>query len=218
MIGGQEMLAAAYSLGEIVLWALASLAVGLALLAAFLGWLLRCRKALALELSILVQEALAPLHARLEELGDSVRATRLEEQPSGRETLLGSAEEVAAWTLEEARARVDADGAALLVEGLRPEPLFASAGVPPQDRLPLPAPPVRAVTAVYRYPEGDRSGEEEPFRSALFVALRSNAATVGTLSAYWRRRDWQPGREEIAALEEVAARSAAAFGRFAPRR
>ncbi len=212
------MLAAAYSLGEILLWGLASLAVALALLAALLGVLLGRRAALALELSILLQEALAPLQARLEELSESMHAFRSGEQPPGREAPLESPEEVAAWTLEAARAQLDADGAALLVEGLTSEPLFVSAGVPVQDQLPLPAPPARAVTAVYRHPDSERPGEEEPIRSALFVPLSGNASAVGTLSAYWRRHDWQPGREEIAALEEIAARSAAAFGRFAQRR
>lgn len=212
------MLAAAYSLGEILLWGLASLAVALALLAAFLGVLLHRRAALALELSILLQEALVPLEARLEELSESVHATKVGKQPSGRQTPPESPEEVAAWTLEEARLQLGADGAALLVEGLTPEPLFVSAGVPLQDRLPLPAPPARAVTAVYRYPDGERPGEEGPIRSALFVALPGDASVSGTLSAYWRRRNWQPGRGEIAALEEIATRSGAAFGRFAPRR
>jgi two-component system cell cycle response regulator len=70
----------------------------------------------------------------------------------------------------------------------------------------------RSVAVRYRYAGREAGGARDPIRSALVVPLAAgDDEPIGTLAAYWRQDADEPGDDELAALEELAASSARAI-------
>jgi diguanylate cyclase (GGDEF)-like protein len=120
-------------------------------------------------------------------------------------------EAVAERALEHAAGAVGADGAATSLRGGEEKPFTASFGLSPVESereligLPPDANEARAVTIRYRYSAEEVENDAFRLTSGLAVPLEAAGGRIGTLAVFWRRREQEPGDEDIARVEEVAA-------------
>ena len=119
--------------------------------------------------------------------------------------------------LRTAVAMSGADAAALVFPAESGRPIEKTLNLAPEEAAPSleglwSENRARAVAVRYRYAGHDATGAREPIRSALVVPLTGGQEEpLGTLAAYWRQDSHEPGDDELAALEELAASSARAI-------
>ena len=65
----------------------------------------------------------------------------------------------------------------------------------------------------YRHGDGGRALDGQAIRSAVAVPVRTGEGATSTLAVFWRETDRDPGDEDLARLEELAARAAPAIAR-----
>ena len=203
------MLIADHSLSAIAL----AIAVGGTACALVLGaaalLVARARPSTA-QIRAIVRESNAPIEAALADLARTL-SVRGPHSDSG--IAAADLDDVLARVLAAARRLHGADAAALVVDrGDGGQPHLATSGLaePPPDpaSLRLAAPGARAVAASYRH------GEEAPeaIRSSLAVPLRiDDEERDGTLTVFWRDRAREPSDDDVALLEDLAARAARAI-------
>jgi diguanylate cyclase (GGDEF)-like protein len=120
-------------------------------------------------------------------------------------------EVVAERALEHATEAVGADGAAVILRGDEEKPFTASFGLSPAESereligLPPDADDARAVTIRYRYSAEEVENDAFRLTSGLAVPLGAEGTRIGTLAVFWRRREHEPGDDDVARVEEVAA-------------
>jgi diguanylate cyclase (GGDEF)-like protein len=120
-------------------------------------------------------------------------------------------EAVAERALEHAAGAVGADGAATSLRGGEEKPFTASFGLSPVESereligLPPDANEARAVTIRYRYSAEEVENDAFRLTSGLAVPLEAGGERIGTLAVFWRRSEHEPGDDDIARVEEVAA-------------
>jgi len=123
-------------------------------------------------------------------------------------------DEVLRRTLDAAAAMPGIDAAMIVLEQGDAGPLVATHGMNAEEagRQPLNSPPgggkAQAVTVNYRYAAGQTGRNGDLIRGGLFVPLIADERNaIGTLAVFWRGGDREPSRDEIAAVEELAAGS-----------
>jgi diguanylate cyclase (GGDEF)-like protein len=120
-------------------------------------------------------------------------------------------ETVAKGALEHVAEAVAADGAATVLQGDEEKPFSASFGLSPaeSERELIGFLPdmndARAATIRYRYSAEEVENDAFRLTSGLAVPLEAEGSRIGTLAVFWRRREDEPGDDEVVRVEEVAA-------------
>ena len=167
-----------------------------------------------------LERRLAASNARFEQkLGELTRDLRRAQDESRRSRELfgiGSTidlDAVLSRALEAAAALPFIDAAMIVVPQKEEGPVIATVGMSAEEAArhsvgaPASGRSPRAVTMSYRYP-APNDDDGELIRGGLVVPLASEAGdVVGTLAVFWRNAEREPSEEEVAAIEDLAARS-----------
>jgi GAF domain-containing protein len=203
----------------LALSALSGLALAVAIGAALLSLVLVAAAVLATrrrpppDYAAVVRTAVAPLEAAIADLARTLEDAKLPPAAAPAETI----GDVLARAVSSARRGTAADAATIVVDAPGDgEPHVAATGLaserPPDPALlRLASPRARGVVIAYRHEDGPIGSEA--IRSAVAVPLQTAGGSSGTLAAFWRTNEREPGDAELAALEAVAGRAAAEIDR-----
>lgn len=125
-------------------------------------------------------------------------------------------DEVLARTLEASGALLGVDAAMVVLDDDEQGPIVASIGLSAAE-LTTPFDPggldrtiLRAAVITYLYPPA--GSPPDPIRGSIAIPIRTEgSAVIGTLWAFWRGSETEPGGERVELLEELAARAGPAI-------
>jgi diguanylate cyclase (GGDEF)-like protein len=214
-------------LSDSATWVAVGVAIGaasLALIAAIVALLMvvRGRRSSYAAVEQLLRESLARTEGVHSDLAAALEEARTEAQRALELGEIGSTidlDAVLTLTLETAGALTGVDAALICLPAPdESEPLFATIGMSTDEaaRQPVAGPqggqPARAVRIAYTYTHEEIRDESDLIRGGVSIPLRdSEGESIGTLAAFWRAEEREATDEELAALEELAARAGPAI-------
>jgi two-component system, cell cycle response regulator len=103
------------------------------------------------------------------------------------------------------------DAAVVTIDESGTSPTVATRGLTPEEAARPPTSglgggaPARTITVSFRYSAADLAARDDLIRGGLFVPLSGrDGSSLGTISLFWRRPDYEPSREQIEAAEYLA--------------
>jgi len=214
-------------LSDSATWVAVGVAIGaasLALVVAIVALLMvvRGRRSSYAAVEQLLRESLARTEGLHRDLAGALEEARTEAQRAVELGGIGSTidlDAVLTLTLETAGALPGVDAALICLPAPdESEPLFATIGMSTDEaaRQPVAGPPrgqpARAVRIAYTYTHEEIRDESDLIRGGVSIPLRdSEGEPIGTLAAFWRGEEREATDEELAALEELAARAGPAI-------
>jgi diguanylate cyclase (GGDEF)-like protein len=214
-------------LSDSATWVAVGLAIGaasLALIASLLVLLviMRGRRSSYAAVEQLLRESLARTEGLHEDLVAALEEARAETRRARELGEIASTidlDAVLTRTLEAAGALAGLDAGLIRLPGpAGSEPLLATLGMTTEEaeRQPVGGPPggrpARAVRIAYTYTHEEIRDESDLIRGGVSIPLRdSEGEPIGTLAAFWRGEAREATDEELAALEELAARAGPAL-------
>ena len=211
------------------MWVAVGLAIGaasLALLAALvtLVVVLRGRRSSYAAVEQLLGESLERTESLHSDLADAVESAQAETKRARELGEIGATidlDAVLTLTLEAAGAFEGVDAGMIRLPGLDDaslQPLFATIGMSADEaaRQPVGGPPdgqpARAVRIAYSYTRDETVEDADLIRGGVSIPLRdSEGEAIGTLAVFWRGESREATDEEVAMLEELAARAGPAI-------
>ena len=214
-------------LSDSATWVAVGVAIGaasLALVAAIVALLVvvRGRRSSYAAVEQLLRESLARTEGLHSDLAAALEEARTEARRALELGEIGSTidlDAVLTLTLETAGALTGVDAALICLPAPdESEPLFATIGMSTEEaaRQPVAGPPggqpARAVRIAYTYTHEEIRDESDLIRGGVSIPLGdSEGEPLGTLAAFWRGEEREATDEELAALEELAARAGPAI-------
>jgi diguanylate cyclase (GGDEF)-like protein len=214
-------------LADSTTWVAVGVAIGaasLALVAALVTLLVvvRGRRSSYAAVEQLLRESLERTEGHYGDLAAALEDARTETQRARELGEIGASidlDDVLTRTLEAAGAFAVVDAGLIRLPGAEAgEPLVATLGMSSEEavRQPVAGPPgglpARAVRIGYTYTHEEIRDESDLIRGGVSLPLRdSEGEPIGTLAVFWRAEEREATDDDLAALEELAARAGPAI-------